>query len=62
MITGGARNKLLGKSDNPEQTYIQEVMPSKLALNLAYVKSHNLRTDLSIIRKTVWKIFKKRKS
>lgn len=52
-------DKLLGESNNPEQTYIQEIMPTKLALNLAYVKNHNLRTDLSIIRKTAWKIFKK---
>lgn len=49
-------NVLLGKSENPEQTYIQEIMPAKLALNLEYVNQHNFFTDLKIIGKTVLKI------
>jgi len=52
-------NKLLGKSENPEQTYIQEIMPKKLALNLEYVNNHNFSTDLKIIGKTALRILKK---
>ena len=52
-------NVLLGKSENPEQTYIQEIMPQKLVLNLEYVNNHNFFTDLKIIGKTVLKIFQK---
>jgi lipopolysaccharide/colanic/teichoic acid biosynthesis glycosyltransferase len=52
-------NVLLGKSENPEQTYIQEIMPQKLALNLEYVNHHNFSKDLKIIGKTALKILQK---
>jgi lipopolysaccharide/colanic/teichoic acid biosynthesis glycosyltransferase len=51
-------NELLAKSDNPEQTYIDEIMPEKLALNLRYIKEQSLLVDLKIIFATVFKIFK----
>lgn len=51
-------NELLAKSDNPEQTYINEIMPEKLALNLRYIKEQSLLVDLKIIFATVFKIFK----
>jgi lipopolysaccharide/colanic/teichoic acid biosynthesis glycosyltransferase len=49
-------NELLGKSSNPEETYINEVMPSKLALNLLYVNDHALSSDVKIILRTIKKI------
>lgn len=49
-------NDLLAKSENPEQTYINEVMPAKLQLNLKYIKEAGLGTDLKIIFKTIGKI------
>ncbi len=49
-------NELLAKSDNPEQTYIQEVMPSKLKLNLKYIDEISLGTDIRIIFGTIKKI------
>lgn len=52
-------NVLLGKSENPEQTYIQEIMPQKLALNLEYVNHRNFSKDLKIVGKTALKIFQK---
>ncbi len=48
-------NELLGKSDNPRQTYIDEVMPEKLKLNQVYVDEASLKTDLSIM----WQTFKR---
>lgn len=50
--------ELLGKSDNPEETYIQEIMPAKLSLNLKYIEDRNFFLDLKLIFKTVFKIFK----
>ena len=49
-------NELLAQSLNPEQTYIQEIMPAKLNLNLKYIQEQNLRVDLAIIVKTIRKI------
>jgi lipopolysaccharide/colanic/teichoic acid biosynthesis glycosyltransferase len=45
-------NALLAASDNPEQTYIHEIMPDKLALNLKYIEEQSLWVDLKIIMKT----------
>lgn len=50
-------NDILAKSDNPEQTYIDEVMPAKLKLNLRYISEMSLKTDLKIIFGTIFKIF-----
>lgn len=50
-------NELLAKSSNPEETYIKEVMPAKLQLNLKYINEAGLGTDLKLIIKTIGKIF-----
>lgn len=49
-------NELLSQSQQPEQTYINEVMPAKLILNLKYIKEANLSTDFKIIFKTLKRI------
>lgn len=49
-------NELLAKSDNPEKTYIEDVMPAKLKLNLKYISDTSLATDIKIIFKTFGKI------
>lgn len=51
-------NKLLGESDDPEKTYIEEVMPAKLELNKKYIDEVGLGTDLKIIFATIFRIFK----
>ncbi len=51
-------NELLGKAKNPEQVYIEEIMPAKLKLNLKYIDEQGIRTDLEIIIKTIGKIIK----
>jgi lipopolysaccharide/colanic/teichoic acid biosynthesis glycosyltransferase len=50
-------NEILAKSDQPEKTYIDEVMPAKLKLNLDYVNHNNLLTDIKIILLTIKAIF-----
>ncbi len=50
-------NEVLGKSSNPEKTYIEEVMPEKLNLNLEYIKNPSLLVDLKVILLTVLKVF-----
>ena len=45
-------NALLAASEDPEQTYIHEIMPDKLALNLKYIEEQSLWVDLKIILKT----------
>ncbi|MDP4663238.1 MAG: sugar transferase [Salibacteraceae bacterium] len=51
-------NELLAASENPEQTYIDEVMPAKLELNLAYINNPSLAAYFSVVFKTIAKILK----
>ena len=49
-------NEILGNAENPEKTYIAEIMPHKLALNLKYIDEVSLETDLKIVFRTFGKI------
>lgn len=49
-------NELLGQSENPRETYINEVMPAKIELNKKYIASPGIGTDLKIMWKTFLKI------
>ncbi len=50
-------NELLAASADPEGTYIHEVMPAKLALDLRYVREQTFMLDLRIIAATVRRVF-----
>jgi lipopolysaccharide/colanic/teichoic acid biosynthesis glycosyltransferase len=50
-------NELLAQSADPEKTYIEEVMPAKLSLNMKYISQMGLATDIKIIWRTVLAIF-----
>lgn len=52
-------NELLATSADPEQTYIQEIMPDKLNLNLKYIDEKSLLTDAKIVLQTIVAIFKR---
>ncbi len=52
-------NELLGKAPDPEKTYIEDIMPSKLRLNLDYIRTNGFFTDLFIIVKTIAGIFRR---
>lgn len=51
-------NEVLAASDNPEKTYIEEVMPAKLELNLKYIQNHSVSEYFKIIFKTFTAILK----
>jgi lipopolysaccharide/colanic/teichoic acid biosynthesis glycosyltransferase len=48
-------SELLSQSENPEDTYIKEIMPHKLRLNLDYLSKRNFWIDLGIVMQTVKK-------
>ncbi|EIJ43088.1 glycosyl transferase possibly involved in lipopolysaccharide synthesis [Beggiatoa alba B18LD] len=45
--------ELLATSDNPEKTYIQEILPIKLAYQQQYVRERSLWVDIKIILQTL---------
>lgn len=50
--------EILGEKLNSEEHYIQEIMPQKIQLSLAYIQDRTLLRDGHIIFKTVLRIFK----
>lgn len=52
-------NELLAKQTDPESFYVEEVIPAKLKINLAYVSDHGLMSDVKIILKTFFRILRK---
>ena len=53
-----SESTLLAQSADPERTYIDEVMPAKLALCQRYVQERSLLLDLKIIAMTIAIMFK----
>jgi lipopolysaccharide/colanic/teichoic acid biosynthesis glycosyltransferase len=49
-------NELLAQSSDPNKTYVEEVMPAKLALNLRYIEEQSMMTDGRILLRTIRKI------
>ena len=49
-------NEILGKSRDPEKTYIEEIMPEKIKYNMKYINNKNLFEYFKIILLTVLKI------
>ena len=49
-------NEILGKSSDPEKTYIEEIMPEKIKYNMKYINNKNLFEYFKIIFLTVLKI------
>ena len=49
-------NDLLAQSDQPERTYIEEIMPAKLNHNMQYIQDQSFITDMKIIFRTITKI------
>lgn len=46
-------NAILAASPDPEKTYIEEIMPDKLNLNLKYIDEQSFCTDCKIILQTL---------
>ena len=49
-------NEILGKSSDPEKTYIEDIMPEKIKYNMKYINNKNLFEYFKIILLTVLKI------
>jgi len=49
-------NEILSKSENPEKTYINEIMPAKIKLNFFFINNPNLKNYFSAILLTLKKI------
>jgi lipopolysaccharide/colanic/teichoic acid biosynthesis glycosyltransferase len=49
-------NELLGKAVDPRKTYIEEIMPAKIELNMKYLNNQGFAQDVLIMWQTFLKI------
>jgi lipopolysaccharide/colanic/teichoic acid biosynthesis glycosyltransferase len=47
---------LLAKSEDPEKTYIEEIMPAKIQINMKYISKASVNEDVKIIFLTLKRI------
>ena len=51
---------ILSEADDPEQVYIEKIMPDKIRCHQEYVRRMNLALDMSILWQTILRVFVKR--
>ena len=49
-------NEILGRADDPQKAYIEEVMPAKIELNKKYLANPTIGADIKIMWRTFLKI------
>ena len=57
-ITFSNENEILGQAEDPEQMYIEEIMPLKIEYNMKYINNPTLKEYFKIILVTFIKILK----
>jgi len=58
-IAGFDEGERLEAADDPEQYYREVILPEKVAQQLAYVRSATFGSDIRIIARTLFRIFKR---
>jgi len=51
---------VLARAEDPERAYVDEVLPHKLAINLAYLDRRTLASDVGVILATLWRLLRRR--
>jgi len=49
-------NTLLGKAENPEVVYVQQILPHKIKLNMKFIEQPTLRNYFRVIFKTIYNL------
>tara|TARA_X000000950_G_scaffold43964_1_gene49572 strand:- start:2728 stop:3315 length:588 start_codon:yes stop_codon:yes gene_type:complete len=58
-IAGFDEGERLEATDDPEQHYQEVILPEKVAQQLAYVRSATFASDIRVIARTLFRIFKR---
>jgi lipopolysaccharide/colanic/teichoic acid biosynthesis glycosyltransferase len=51
-------NKILAKSKDPQRTYLEEIMPAKIRINIEYQAKANVWRDLGVVWKTAMRMMR----
>lgn len=52
-IWNSDEGSILARSSDPEKTYLEEIRPEKIRLQLEYVRNHSFTTDMRILLETL---------
>ena len=52
-------SELLKSAQNPDKTYVNEILPQKMKYNLEYIKNFNFFSDIKIMFKTIKAVISK---
>lgn len=52
-----SENEILGRAEDPEETYIKEILPIKINYYKEYVRDHSIMGDFIIIMRTFQAVF-----
>ena len=55
-------DRILGLADDPEKSYISEIMPEKIRLNMKYIQDRSIKEYFCVILLTIKVIFKTNKN
>ncbi len=58
-IAYSKENEMLKDKEDPEQYYIDTILPDKMAINLNYLKSFSIGKDFALIFRTILCVFQK---
>ncbi len=58
-IAYSKENEMLKDVENPEQYYVDVILPDKMTINLAYLKNFSIWKDFALIFRTVLCVFQK---
>lgn len=51
--------KMLSSASDPERVYVEEILPAKLEMDLAYVHTRSFSGDVAVLMQTLISIFKR---
>ncbi len=51
-------NEILGKADDPDKAYIEQIMPDKIRYNMKFIEKRSLKEYFRIIFTTFWSIIR----
>jgi lipopolysaccharide/colanic/teichoic acid biosynthesis glycosyltransferase len=51
-------NEILGKAEDPDKAYIEQIMPDKIRYNMKYIENKSVKEYFKIIFTTFWSIIR----
>lgn len=51
-------NTILGKADDPDKAYVEQIIPDKILYNMKYINNRSIKEYFKVIFLTLWRILR----